>query len=120
MDLGLRQSDVTRTLGVWTSTINYWENNHFNPEVQYVPQIVTFLGYDPFPAPHDAFPAQLKAARIAAGLTRRQLAGRIGVHPGTVAEWERGEKRPSKGNRERSEAFLAKPTRLLTKKDPPQ
>ena len=107
MDLGLRQSDVARTLGVWTSTINYWENNHHLPHVQYVPKIVTFLGYDPFPGLPDALPERLKAARIAAGLTRRQLAARVAVHPGTVAEWERGEKRPSKGNRERLAAFLA-------------
>ena len=59
-----------------------------------MPKIVAFLGYDPFGPPPDGFPAQLKAARIAAGLTRRQLAARLGVHPGTVAEWERGKKRP--------------------------
>jgi transcriptional regulator with XRE-family HTH domain len=106
MDLGLRQSDVAERIGVWTSTVNYWENNHFNPEVQYVPEIVAFLGYDPFgPAPA-SFPLQLKAARIAAGLTRRQLAAQIGVHPGTVAEWERGEARPVKALRERIEAFV--------------
>jgi len=94
MDLGLRQSDVADRIGVWTSTINYWENNHFNPEVQYVPKVVAFLGYDPFGPPPASFPLQLKAARIAAGLTRTQLAAQLGVHPGTVAEWERAEARP--------------------------
>ncbi len=106
MDLGLRQSDVARTIGVWTSTVNYWENNHFNPEVQYVPKIVAFLGYDPFEPPPASFPLQLKAARIAAGLTRRYLAARLGVHAGTVAEWERGEARPVKALRQRLEAFV--------------
>ena len=94
MDLGLRQSDVVDRIGVWTSTINYWENNHFNPDVAYVPKLVAFLGYDPFGPTPTSFPLQLKAARIAAGLTRRQLAARLKVHPGTVAEWERGEARP--------------------------
>ncbi len=94
MDLGLRQSDVARTIGVGTQTVNYWEKNHFNPEPRYVPKIVAFLGYYPFGPPPDSFPAQLKAARVSAGLTRRQLATRLGVHPGTVAEWERGEARP--------------------------
>jgi len=37
MDLKLRPSDVARIIGVWTSTVNYWENNHFNPNVRYVP-----------------------------------------------------------------------------------
>ena len=100
MDLGLRQSDVADRIGVWTSTVNYWENNHFNPEVRYVPKIVAFLGYDPFGPPPASFPLQLKAARIAAGLTRRQLAARLGVHPGTVAEWERGATRPAGARRE--------------------
>ena len=107
MDLGLRQSDVADRIGVGTQTVNYWENNHFNPEVQYVPKIVVFLGYDPFGPPPASFPLQLKAARIAAGLTRRQLAARLGVHPGTVAEWERGESAPSKDHRHRLDDFVA-------------
>jgi len=94
MDFDLRQSDVADQLGVGTSTVNYWENNRFNPEVQYVPKIVAFLEYDPFgPAPA-SFPLQLKAGRIAAGMTRRQLAAHIGVHRWTVAKWERGEAQP--------------------------
>ena len=106
MDLGLRQSDVAHRIGVWTSTINYWENNRFNPEVQYVPLIVAFLGYDPFGPTPTSFPLQLKAARIAAGLTRRRLAARLGVHPGTVAEWERDEAEPSEANREQLDQLM--------------
>jgi transcriptional regulator with XRE-family HTH domain len=106
MDLGLRQSDVAARIGVWTSTVNYWENGHFNPEVQFVPRIVAFLGYDPFGPPPESFPAQLKAARVAAGLIRRQLAVRIGVHPTTVAEWERGEKRPGPQSSDRLSRLL--------------
>jgi len=60
MDLGLRQSDVANRIGVWTSTINYWEKNRFNPEVRYVPEIVAFLGYDPFGPPPASFSLQLK------------------------------------------------------------
>jgi transcriptional regulator with XRE-family HTH domain len=106
MDLGLRQLDVANRIGVWTSTVNYWENNHFNPEVRYVPKIVAFLGYDPFGPPPESFPLQLKVARIAAGLTRRQLAARLGVHPGTVAEWERGEVNPVNATRQRLKVLL--------------
>ena len=109
MDLDLRQSDVAVRIGVWISTVNYWENNHFNPEVQHVPKIVAFLGYDPFGPPAAGFPARLKAARIAAGLSRRQLAARIGVHPATVAEWERGKARPVPKLRTRLRAQLAIP-----------
>jgi len=106
MDLGLRQSDVAARIGVWTSTVNYWENGHFNPDVQFVPRIVAFLGYDPFGPPPDGFPGQIKGARFAAGLSRRQLAAAIRVHPGTVAEWERGEANPLKTLRVRLRTVL--------------
>jgi transcriptional regulator with XRE-family HTH domain len=95
-------------MGVGVSTVNYWENNRFNPEPQYVPKIVAFLGYDPFGKPTDGFPGQLKAARIAAGLTRRQLAFRLGVHPGTVAEWERREAVPLEPSMEQLKAVLGR------------
>lgn len=88
-------------IGVWTSTINYWENNRFNPEVRYVPAIVALLGYDPFGPLPTGFSAQLKVARIAAGLTRGQIAARLRVHPATVAKWERGEARPIRVLQER-------------------
>jgi transcriptional regulator with XRE-family HTH domain len=106
MDLGLRQSDVAARIGVWTSTVNYWENNHFNPEVGYVPRIVTFLGYNPFEPPPTSSPLQLKAARLAAGLTRRKLAGQLRVHPATVAQWKRGEAHPLEASGKRLRALF--------------
>ncbi len=71
-----------------------------------MPKVVAFLGYDPFGPPPASFPLQLKAARISAGFTRRQLAARLGVHPGTVAKWERGEARPVKALRQRLKVFV--------------
>lgn len=106
MDLGLRQSDVARRLGAYTSTVNTWENHHFTPDVRFVPKIIEFLGYAPCGAPPTTFSARLKAARTGAGLTRRQLAAKIGVHPGTVAKWERGEAEPSRGFRKQIRTFL--------------
>lgn len=100
MDLGLRQSDVAAQIGVGTQTVNSWENNHFNPDVHCVPKIVAFLGYDPFGTPPERFPGQLKAARIALGLTRKQLAVRLRVRGVTIAKWERGEARPTSRLRE--------------------
>ena len=106
MDLGLRQSDVADRIGVRTSTVNYWEKNRFNPEVQYMPKIIKFIGYGPFGPPPATFPLRLRATRVAAGLTRRQLAARLGVHPGTVAEWERGDVQPLESSVERLRALL--------------
>jgi len=80
--------------------VNTWENGHFAPDLRFVPKIIEFLGYEPFDVPPTTFPARLKAARVAAGLTRRRLAAQIGVHMGTVAEWERGEACPSGDRRQ--------------------
>jgi DNA-binding XRE family transcriptional regulator len=107
MDLDLRQSDVATQIGVGRQTVNYWENGHFNPEVQFVPKIVAFLGYDPFAPPPDGFPGELKGARIAAGLSRCQLAAQLRIHPYTVAKWERGEAHPSKASRVLLGNFIA-------------
>jgi transcriptional regulator with XRE-family HTH domain len=82
LDLSLRQSDVAKLLGAYTSTVNTWEKGHFTPDVRFVPRIVEFLGYDPFGPPPTA--ARLKAARVAAGLTRRQLAVEVRVQGPTV------------------------------------
>ncbi len=68
---------MAKQIGVYTSTVNTWENNRFTPHVRYVPKIVTFLAYDPFPATPAAFRGRLKAAGIVAGLTRRMLAGSL-------------------------------------------
>jgi len=65
-----------------------------------LPAIIAFLGYNPLPPPPTSIGVQLKAARIAAGLTRRQLAAQVGVHLGTLAEWERGEAWPSEDRRQ--------------------
>ncbi len=73
-----------------------WEKHHFSPHVTLLSAIIAFLGYGPLPPPPTSFAGQLKAARVAANLTRRQLAAQVGVHMATLAEWERGEVRPSK------------------------
>jgi transcriptional regulator with XRE-family HTH domain len=79
------------------------------PDVRFVPKIIEFLGYAPCGAPATTFPARLKAARIEAGLTRRQLAASVGVHPSTVAKWERGEARPILNLRRRVQTLLGIP-----------
>lgn len=40
----------------------------------------------------------LTKARLAHGMTQRDLAAHIGVHPVTVSQWERGDRAPSSNN----------------------
>ena len=48
LDLGLRQRDVARQIGVNKDTIYNWETNRTAPEVRFIPGIIHFLGYAPY------------------------------------------------------------------------
>jgi len=47
MDLGLLQREVAEIIGVVEPTIWNWEHG-VEPELQYNPKIIKFLGYAPF------------------------------------------------------------------------
>jgi DNA-binding XRE family transcriptional regulator len=46
LDLGLRQKDAAKQLGVDLMTVNYWETNRNQPNLAMVPRITNFLGYN--------------------------------------------------------------------------
>lgn len=48
-ELGLRRKDVAAELHVNEFTVCGWENNKKEPSVRYLPRIIEFLGYCPFP-----------------------------------------------------------------------
>jgi len=47
MELGLFQTDVARMFNVSAGCITYWENNRSEPQINYYPLIIEFLGYFP-------------------------------------------------------------------------
>jgi transcriptional regulator with XRE-family HTH domain len=89
LDLGLRQKDVARQIGVNKDTIHNWETNRTAPEVRLIPHIIDFLGYVPYD-PTWSFGHWLRAVRSALGLSQEQLARRAGLDESTVAKWEKG------------------------------
>jgi transcriptional regulator with XRE-family HTH domain len=94
--LGLKmlQKDVAEQLGVDKTSIFNWESNTSTPAVRYMPAIIDFLGHDPRPQPNTVA-GRLIRQRTSQGLSQKEAAGRIGVGPGTLARWERGEREPS-------------------------
>lgn len=88
-ELGLRQKDVARALGVSNSTVLHWEIDRTTPPVRYVPSIIEFLGYDPCPPPKN-LGERLQAKRRFLGLSRKRAARLLGVDEGTLARWEAG------------------------------
>lgn len=55
--------------------------------------VVRFLGFNPIPE-GDSLAQRLVNHRKARGITQSQFASQIGVDPGTLARWERGERTP--------------------------
>jgi len=104
-ELGLRQKDVAAQLQINEFTMSGWENNKKVPGVRYIPRIIEFLGYDPFPAPQ-SLAERLLATRRSLGLSRQRMARRLSVDEATLARWEKGEARPAGGRLRRAEAFL--------------
>lgn len=94
LELGLFQRDVASRVGVNESTVLNWESNACAPAIRFIPRIIAFLGYDPYPAP-ELLPDQLLAQRRHLGLSRRRMAKELAVDEGTLARWENGTSRPS-------------------------
>ena len=59
-----------------------------------MPDIIKFLGYDPLPQANTVA-EKLVRQRTSLGLSQKESAERLGVDPGTLAKWERGERGPA-------------------------
>ena len=105
LTLKLLQRHVAEQLGVNKASIYNWENNRSTPDLEYMPGIIRFLGYNPSPPP-DGWADRLVQGRTAMGLTQKHAARRIGVDPCTLARWERGEREPSGAYAARALRFL--------------
>jgi site-specific DNA recombinase len=88
------QRQVAEQFGVDKATIANWEANRSKPGVAYMPAIIRFLGYNPFP-PATKWSDRLVQCRTVLGLSQSESAARIGVDASTLARWERGEREPT-------------------------
>lgn len=105
LKLGLRQKDVACKLCVTTSTIWNWEHG-MEPEVRFIPRIIGFLGYNPFPCPDDVL-ERLAWYKQVNGLTLEQLGAEMCRDTEQLADWLSGRHKPSRRNRDEIEQFLA-------------
>jgi DNA-binding transcriptional regulator YiaG len=87
-ELKLSQREAARILGVGLATVRNWERGRAEVHDAYRPRVIRFLGFDPNPV--RSFPERIRAARHATGLSRKALALRLGLDPGTVRAWEAG------------------------------
>jgi len=77
-----------------TTSVFNWEANTVSPDIRCMPAIIRFLGYNPLPAAR-GWGERLVQHRTSLGLSQKGAALKIGVDPGTLARWERGEREPA-------------------------
>ena len=68
MDRELSQPEAAREIGVHFTTLRGWESGTRNPAVGFLPAVIEFLGYVPFPEGSTSG-EELVARRMAKGLT---------------------------------------------------
>jgi transcriptional regulator with XRE-family HTH domain len=85
---------VAEQIGVDKTRIYNWENNRSKPTLEFMPAIISFLGYNPAP-PSDRWSERLVNCRSALGISQKQAAAQIGVDQSKLARWERGEREPA-------------------------
>ena len=104
---GLMQTEVAEVLGVGHQTVLNWERNHTTVSTRYIPQVVTFLGYDPRQE-SDLLGDRIRVLRERQGLSQVGLAAKLGVNASTVTRWELGRvKKLFPTVRRRFEEFLS-------------
>ena len=87
LELRLSQREAARRLGWSWRTFFNWENGKTKPAVEYIPAIIEFLGYDPYP-PATNLSERLALVRRAMGWTIKEAARQLGIDPGTWSGWE--------------------------------
>ena len=99
MDLKLFQEDVARIIRVSTDSVTYWENGRAIPQIQHMPKIISFLGYNPVSSDLTTLYGRVKEYRVTHGLSHKELGRVLGVDASTVGSWEFGEFEPAEKTR---------------------
>jgi DNA-binding XRE family transcriptional regulator len=96
LDLGLLQREVAQKIGTSETSIYNWERGHTAPSINFMPKILSFLGYVPFRIATATQGEKIKAYRRVLGLSQKALAKQLKIDPTTLARWEKGKGKPTK------------------------
>lgn len=95
LDLGIYQKQAAEIIGTNATTIWDWENNRTQPDLEFIPQIIAFLRYNPYENISNlSLGERIIAYRQAHGITQKALAHQLGIDPGTLGRWEKNESTP--------------------------
>jgi transcriptional regulator with XRE-family HTH domain len=101
------QRDVSKAIGVDTLTVCNRENNLTTPRLYSLPNIYQVLGCNPSQNNATTPGEKIKEHRIQHRLRLRRLAKQLGIEPGTLARWEKGEGEPRSKLQKRINSFLS-------------
>jgi DNA-binding XRE family transcriptional regulator len=87
-------------------SISYWETNWYSPSLRVIPKIVKFLGYLPYDISSMNLAERIVTMRRCIGLSREELAERLGVDESSLRHWEHRRRRPLKRNMDKLEVFF--------------
>ena len=93
----LSNPQLSKFFGVHVTTLEKWQDGTSRPTPKHYPKIIEFLGYCPLIERADTFPKLLKLTRIHKGYSWEAMAKHFGVNKSCYAEWELGNRMPSKG-----------------------
>jgi transcriptional regulator with XRE-family HTH domain len=97
IEMGLLQKDVASRLGTNEWTYRYWERPGKSPKARFLPGIIAFLGYYPYPEPTTLGKRLLKQRRLL-GYSQEQMGKLLSVNEATYRQWENGLCQPNAAN----------------------
>lgn len=86
--LGLLQREVAKELRIDDASYFNWENDYRTPMIWFMPRLIEWLGYDPFPEPTTAG-EEIMAKRRRRGVSRKGLAKEMDIDESTLEKIEK-------------------------------
>ena len=112
--LHLTQEAVALKINVSIDCVTFWENGRSKPQVQHMPKIIEFLGYNPVTYENVTIGGRIKNYRITHGLSHKKLALLLLVDASTVGSWESNKFKPELDSLHRIEELLQNKDCLIT------
>lgn len=106
LQLRLLQADVANMFAVCEDSITGWENGRSEPQIQYYPKIIQFLGYNPFPVNTETLGGRIHKYRIEHGLSHKKFGKLIGIDASTIRSWEDNHTTPGHINLRKIKEFI--------------
>jgi len=106
--LVLLQKEVGVIINVSEDTVTLWENGRVLPMIHHYPNIISFLGYNPFDTPSKSLSERINSYRHLNGHSLKKFGKLIGVDGSTVNSWEIAASLPNKSNLKKLNKILGK------------